>query len=165
MTQNGLNPLDAPIKEIHEKTAKLLKASQSTLYIATESDSGQAWFEAISVVGDNTLIRKSRPIFEDLIGTACKARTPWLIRDIGEVVSFGSRPNYRSRSSIIIPLCVPSAFGSFAPPMVIGALTLADKESSTAFTDEDFVLALEAARELVTLFTARSDSIVSEKHG
>jgi hypothetical protein len=148
----SLAPLEQKIREAHEKTARLTLATRSTLYLAAPDQAGQPWFEAISIVGEASNVRRSRPIFEDLIGTACKARRPWLIHDIGEVMSFGARSNYKSRSCIIVPLCAAPNSGS---TQVYGALTLSEKKGFTAFTDEEFALALEAAHELTALLQAR----------
>ncbi|MDR3608303.1 MAG: hypothetical protein P4M08_13110 [Oligoflexia bacterium] len=142
------HPIQQQLIEAHKKIAALVKSKRSSLYVASYTASGDgnsAGLEAVSLIGDTTLIRQSRPIYEDLIGTACKKRKPWLIRDIGDVVKLGSRANYRSRSCMIIPLC------SKTDSSILGAITLADKEASVVFSEQDLALAVEASSKLVEL--------------
>jgi hypothetical protein len=151
------SPVQKELVEIHKKIAALVKSARSTLYVTVYSGKEPAWFEAVSIVGDGTLIRKTRPISDELLGTACQAGKPWLIRDIGDVLKMGSRAEYQTRSCIIIPLMggpLMTNTRSGGNPRILGALTLADKDNSVAFTEADMALAVEACAQVIQLLDA-----------
>jgi hypothetical protein len=136
------------LEEVHKKIAALVKATKSTLYIA-RMQADETLLETSTIIGSPTHVRQTVHLHDGLIASACEARKPWLIHDIGDVLTLGSRGQYETRSCIIIPL-----FTRHSSPELLGALTLADKEGSVSFTEEDLALTVEASSQLVQLLEA-----------
>jgi class 3 adenylate cyclase/putative methionine-R-sulfoxide reductase with GAF domain len=139
------------ISVIQEKLCRFLRVRRSTLYVIEEGEKNRTLVAAYTVghLGTNLEIKKTVNLDEGIVGFVIQNETPLLIENIHKDPRFSSGANseYRTGSCMVFPLVFDTH--------LVGVLTLADKESDTAFTQEDFSIALEISFSLGLLLDNR----------
>lgn len=145
---------------LQARVSTFLKAKRSTLYLLDEDDQGQSILKATYIHGDEKMRSKvSRVIRPDdgVIGYVCETRTPLLIENIRQdsrfVDSLAKKAEkdpenlYQTGACMILPLLYGDT--------LLGVLTFADKKDGSAFTQEDFAIAIEVSTDLAVLLDSR----------
>jgi hypothetical protein len=145
---------------LQARVSTFIKAKRSTLYILDQDEQGESVLKATYIHGDEKMRRKvSRAVRpnDGVIGFVCENRTPLLIEDIRRDFRFADSlakkaekdPEnlYRTGACMILPLIYGDT--------LLGVLTFADKKDGSAFSQEDFAIAIEVSTDLAVLLDSR----------